>query len=150
MIRTVLTFLAIAGCGDTVSTPAAFPADYKASYVQVRPCRSSSDHDLHHVRVLADPLGLDPYSMRNAPFPVGSVILKEEYDIGDSNCTGALTDYTVMVKLAAGSSPATLDWHWQRVDSGRNVVSDDEPHCYTCHKMCGVPPDGYQGTCEVP
>lgn len=142
---------AIGGCGgggpDETSL---FPADYAASYVQVRPCRSSPDHDLNHVRVLADPAAMVPYQMRDRPFPTGAVVLKEEHDLSDDSCTGPIRSFTVMVKLPAGSAPAALDWHWQKVDANRGVVTDNEPRCYSCHTSCGVPPDGYLATCSAP
>jgi hypothetical protein len=148
-MRAVL-FTVLVGCSGGSSAVPLFSADYASSFVEVRPCRGSTDHDLNHVRVLADPVGLDAYAMRTVPFPTGSVILKEEYDPADATCQGPVMSWTVMVKLALDSSPTTLDWHWQRVDMGRNVVTDNDPRCSACHKRCGVPPDGYAGTCEVP
>ncbi|HEY0989935.1 MAG TPA: cytochrome P460 family protein [Kofleriaceae bacterium] len=126
-----------------------FPTDYASSYVTVRSCRASGDHDLNHVRVLADPLAAEAYMRRDRPFPTDAVVLKEEYEFSDDTCTGPVKQWTAMVQLAAGTSPSTLDWHWQKVNGG-NVVSDNEPRCYGCHATCGVPPDGYRGTCAVP
>jgi len=145
-----LAILAVCACGGNGTETSLFPADYSSSYVQVRGCRSSGDHDLNHVRVLADPSAADAYRMRDRPFPAGAVVLKEEYDFSDDTCTGPIQQWTVMLKLAAGASSATLDWHWQKVDVHRDVVTDNEPRCYGCHATCGVPPDGYQGTCAVP
>jgi len=144
-----LTVLAVCACGGD-GAEAVFPADYAASYVQVRPCRSSPDHDLNHVVVFADPSAMVAYRMRDQPFPVGAVILKPEYDFSDDTCGETIKQWTVMVKLAAGSSASTLDWHWQKVDAHGHVVTDNEPRCYGCHASCGVPPDGYLGTCSVP
>lgn len=141
----------IAACGGTDEGPEpAFPANYASTYAEVRNCRPSGDHDLNNVRVVADPAAFGPYSRRDAAFPVGAVVIKEEYDFGDSTCTGAVRQWTVMERLAEGSSPATLDWRWQRVDAARKVVEEDEPRCIGCHTVCGVPPDGYFGTCELP
>lgn len=143
-----LTF-AVGACGTDSPAPI-FRTDYAASYTKVRDCRASADHDLNNVLVLADPLALEPYQMRDRPFPTGAVVLKEEYDFSDVTCTGPIKLWTVMVQLAPGSSPATQDWHWQKVDAGRGVVTDNEPRCYSCHATCGVPPDGYLGTCSMP
>jgi len=55
-----------------------------------------------------------------------------------------------MRKLAAESSPGTLDWSWQQVDEDRVVVDEDPPRCIGCHTGCGVAPDGYDGTCAIP
>jgi hypothetical protein len=147
--RVVAALTALAACGGSDEAPL-FPADHAASYVEVRGCRPSGDHDLNHVRVLADPAAADAYRLRDRAFPVGAVVLKAEYEFSDDTCTGPVQLWTVMVRLAAGSAPTTLDWRWQKVDADRNVVSDDEPRCYGCHTACGVAPDGYQGTCAVP
>lgn len=127
-----------------------FAADYEASYVEVRNCRASGDHDLHNIRILADPDALAPYEGRTAPFPVDAVVLKEEFDFGDATCEGPIVQWTVMRKLEAESSPGTLDWSWQQVDADRVVVAEDLPRCIGCHTGCGVAPDGYDGTCAIP
>ncbi len=129
---------------------ALFPADYASTYVEVRDCRRSGDHQLNFVRVLADPAAAGPYLDRQDPFPEGAVVLKEERDPADESCAEAITRWTVMVKLAEGTSTETLDWRWQDLDADRNVVGEDVPLCYGCHSSCGVAPDGYDGTCAVP
>jgi hypothetical protein len=128
----------------------AFPEDYAATYTEVRNCRQSGDHDLNVIRILADPAALAAYRDRAEPFPVGSVVLKEEFEFGDTTCSGPIKQWTVMEKLEVGSSPDTLDWAWQTVDADRNVVDEDLPQCIGCHTGCGVAPDGYDGTCAVP
>ena len=136
--------------GPSDSGPApSFPADYASSYTEVRDCRGSTEHEFANVRVLADPDALAPYQGRDADFPVGSVVLKEEYDFEDTECTGAIIRWTAMQRLATGTSPDTLDWSWQDVEPSRRVKSVDEPRCIGCHTTCGVPPEGYQGTCTV-
>jgi hypothetical protein len=76
--------------------------------------------------------------------------LKEQYDESDTTCSGQILEYTVMQKLAPGSSPATLDWTWQKADENVNELTTDLQKCIACHTMCGVGPDGYAGTCTVP
>ena len=127
-----------------------FPEDYAASYTEVRNCRGSGDHDLHNIRILVDPSGRQAYEGRAEPFPEGAVVLKEEHDFGDTACSGEILQWTVMRKLAAGSSPDTLDWAWQTVDADRTVVDEDLPRCIGCHQSCGVAPDGWDGTCAIP
>jgi hypothetical protein len=134
------------GGGD----PPLFPADYGETYQQVRNCRPSVEHGPIRVRVLADPGALGPYNTRTAPFPVGAVLLKEEYQERDLDCSKAIVQYTVMQKLAAGSAPATLDWSWQTVDAKHHAVVEDIKRCTNCHTDCGKPPEGYDGTCTVP
>lgn len=137
--------------GDDVGDAPFFPADYASSYTEVRDCRGSGDHDLNMVRMLADPVAVGPYQGRDAPFPVGAVVIKEEYEFGDMVCSGPIKQWTVMKRLAEGSSPETLDWAWQRVDSERNVVGVDTPRCIGCHTGCGTEEmGGYEGTCAHP
>ncbi|MEZ4384951.1 MAG: cytochrome P460 family protein [Nannocystaceae bacterium] len=138
--------------GDDASAGEApdFPENYADDYVEVRDCRGSGDHDLHTIRILADPAALAPYQDRGAPFPVGAVVLKEEYEFGDLECAGPIVQWTVMRRLAPGSAADNLDWAWQRVDPQRQVVDSDAPRCVGCHQGCGAAPDGYEGTCAVP
>lgn len=140
--------LAAAGCGDGPAP--LFPEDYAETYTEVRDCRQSGDHDLHMIRVLADDVALDTYADRSAPFPAGATVIKEEYDFGDFDCTGPIVQWTVMQKLDEGESPERLDWEWQTVDADRFVTEDDPQRCANCHQGCGVPPDGFDGTCTVP
>ncbi len=141
--------MALGACGgDDVA--AAFPADYAATYQEVRDCRGSADHDLRLIRVLADPAARAPYLARDAAFPVGAVLLKEEYDFGDPTCNGPIMQWTVMQRQGDGGDPLHLGWAWQRVDPDRRVVAADDSRCFGCHASCGEPPDGYLGTCAVP
>jgi hypothetical protein len=142
--------LALACGSDEPSGPApAFPADYAASYVEVRDCRLSGEHELSPVRVFADPDSADAYSNRDEEFSEGAVLVKAEYDFSDPSCEGEIQRWTVMLRDAERSSADTLDWYWQDVDAGRNVVSENDSRCVGCHTGCGVPPEGYQGTCSV-
>ena len=141
-----------ASCSGSEEEPGpepVFPASYAASFSEVRDCRGSTEHDFMRVRVLADPAAVGPYQGRDADFPVGSVVLKEQYDFADTSCSGSIVRWTVMQRLAEGSSPETLDWYWQDVDASRRVISENASRCVGCHTGCGVPPDGYEGTCTV-
>lgn len=156
--RTCLLLLAfglLTGCpgddgDDDDGVEPDFPADYADSYVEVRDCRGSGDHDLNTIRILASPTALEPYQGRVEPFPVDAIVLKEEYEFGDLTCSGPIKQWTVMRRLETGSSPETLDWAWQRVDVGRNVLDQDKPLCIGCHQGCGMAPEGYDWTCAMP
>ena len=124
-----------------------FPADYAASYVEVRNCRPSGDHNLSLVRVLADPDTASAYLERDQGFEVGALLVKAEYDFADTECQGDIVRWTVMRRLLEGSSADTLDWDWQDVDAARRVASTNDSRCIGCHTGCGVPPVGYLGTC---
>jgi hypothetical protein len=146
-IRWVLGCLALA-CGDEPAREQPlFPADYASSYVEVRNCRASTDHDLTRVRVLAAPDTAAAYMGRDEPFDPGALVLKAEYDYADTSCEGEIASWTLMRRLVEGSSPQTLDWEWQDVDADRRVVSTNDSRCVGCHTACGMPPGGYQGTC---
>lgn len=145
-----LACIAASGCADDGGGGPVFPEDYLATYTEVRDCRQSGDHDLNRIRVLAGPNAVDAYVNRDQPFPVGAVVLKEEYDFADSTCSGAIKQWTVMQKREANSAPEQLDWFWQRVDSERNVVGEDTPRCYGCHTGCTPAMGGYDHTCTVP
>lgn len=167
MIRAVVLTLVVAGaagCSDDdggspvdAAPPDAaaeplFPVDYASTWTQVRDCRPSSSHDFHLIVIWADPEAAAPYLDREAPFPVGSVVLKEEYEIGDTECEGDIVQWTVMKRLEAGSAPdEQLDWHWQKVDELGQIVSENESRCFGCHDDCdGDPTDSYENTCAEP
>lgn len=138
------------GSPAPATTTTAFPADYRASYTEVRNCRQSNEHDLNRIRVLADPTAIEPYRKRTSPLPVGAVLLKEEFDTADTACSGPVKQLTVMKRLAAGSSPSALDWQWERVDPSRNVLGKDTPRCIGCHKGCTPEAGGFEFTCTEP
>jgi hypothetical protein len=149
-MRRWLLLVLLAACGtDQLPAPEQplFPADY--AYADVRTCRMSLDHNFKMVHVFADEISQDAYMLRDRPFPTGSTILKEEHAGSDSDCTGPILSWTVMMKLDDGTSSRTLDWKWQRVDANREVITEDENQCASCHATCD-PPDGYLGTCAAP
>ncbi len=137
-------------CSSDATAPAEFPADYAATYTEVRNCRLSVDHDMENVRVLASPSALAPYMNRTDPFPLGAIVLKEQYDRLDTSCSGTILDYSVMVRVAKGNGPDLQDWDWQHVSADHSVISEDIGRCTRCHKDCANQGVGYAGTCEQP
>jgi hypothetical protein len=158
MMRAILfgSVVVLGAChGGTPASMPILPVDYATTYTQVRPCRSSTDHDLDNVTVFADPTSLEPYQMRDNPFPEGSVVVKPQYSPNDTSCGGPIIQWTVMQKLATGSSPNTDDWHWQRITAQRKVITDNDITCINCHADCGGPNSsdnvyGYLYTCSAP
>lgn len=148
------SLVVVAGCGDdTQVAPDAeislVPADY-SSYTEVRDCRTSADHLLMKIRILADPTIQDAYLNRNAPFPVGGILIKEERDAADTTCTGPIENWSIAVKLPEGSAPRQLDFVWQRVRVRDNaVITEDETRCASCHSNC-IPPDFFGYACADP
>lgn len=151
----VLTLL---GCGSpdgpadagTDAGPPLFPADYAETYTELRNCRSSGDHNLNRIRILVSPDGVNAYTSREVDFPPGAIVIKEEHDFADEDCTGPVTLWTVMKRLPTGESPQTLDWEWQSVDADSTVLDVNTQGCVNCHTGCGSPPDGHDGTCALP
>jgi hypothetical protein len=124
----------------------AFPKNYRDTYVEVRSCQASGDHNLNHVRVLANPRAAAAYRQRNDHFAEGDVVVKEEFDFSDSACSGAITRWTAMLRSDKAVAEAQ-GWRWQTVDSSWHVVETNGTTCVGCHASCGLPPDGYEGTC---
>jgi hypothetical protein len=143
-MRAVAVVLVAACAGG--GTPL-LPEDYAATFTEVRDCRRSADHDLRHIRILADDDALGPYTERLTPFPPGAFIVKEEFDFADDACAGPLLEWTVMQRRTDATN---LGWIWQRLAADRTVVTEDEDRCIGCHSDCGKPPDGYDSTCAVP
>lgn len=145
-----IAFLSVSACsGDAGGPTALFPPDYAATYQEVRACRMSIEHGFVRIRVLASPDALSPYQGRTAPFPTGSIVLKEERSADDTACTGPVSNFTVMEKLDVGADPAMLDWAWQETDGALHVRSKDVSPCSACHQSCAAP-GGYDHTCTVP
>lgn len=135
--------------GSEAKEAAFFPENYQQSYVEVRGCRKSGDHDLAFVRVLADEDAAGPYLDRTSEFSEASVVLKEEYDFGDATCSGELLGWTAMRRNAAATEQ--LGWDWQRVSSQRTVTASSTGRCQSCHAACtGSPGVGYVYTCTEP
>lgn len=148
-----LVALAVA-CGDNhvppdAGPPAIFPADYAATYQEVRNCRFGLDHDLMRIRIVASPDAMATYTSRTGEFPTGAILVKEEYDGGDVDCIGPITRFSVMQKVDPDTAPETLDWTWQRVDADRRDITESVRRCVQCHTDCGQPPEGYGWTCSM-
>ena len=142
-----LVMVWLARCGGDIGEEALFPADYATSFTEVRACRKSIDHS-PHVRVFADAAAAGPYVTRDARFPVGAVIVKEDY--ADAGCT-QLKSLAVMRREPAGYDPEVGDWHWQRVSPDGTVIDDGRvTGCRSCHIRCDPGPHGFDFTCAAP
>lgn len=141
-----LALLLVGACSAVGAGDPALPEDYATTFTEVRDCRRSADHDLRHIRILVDADALAPYTDRLAPFPPGSVVVKEEYDFADDACAGDLLEWTVMLRRTDATN---LGWIWQRLDADRKVLTEDQDRCIGCHSLCN-PPDGYEFTCALP
>lgn len=127
----------LGGC-PPADTPAVFPADYAASYVEVRDCRRSPDHELAFIRVLTSPGAADTYRTQTGTFAEGAVVLKEEF--ADPDCTD-LEGFSVMAREGGA-------WRWQTVTAERRVLEDGAlPRCIACHSACDPQ---FEQTCALP
>ena len=148
MSRAVLALALVACGGGDGGDPPVFPENYAATYQMVRTCRNSLEHDLRRITVWVAPDALTPYQGQTDPFPVGAIVLKVEHDDNDQTCSDPPIGYTVMQKLAAGST--NLDWTWFEYDGDRDVIATPPASCVSCHKNCEAPPDGFDATCTQP
>ena len=112
-----------------------FPADYRQTYIEVRDCRFSTEHGGVSIRVLANPISAGPYLRLENPLPVGSIIVKEEYDGPDCSNDAELVVWRPMRKEAPGFDTDDGDWAWQWVDApSRSVRYNDKETCIGCHR----------------
>jgi hypothetical protein len=120
---------------DVAPVASLLPADY-ATFQTVRDCRNSIDHDLNRILIKAAPSIAPIYLGGPFPFPMGTVIVKEEFS--DPGCTTRV-GYTLMRKEASGTAPQYGDWHWQKLDVSGRVLLDGAgvvapvARCASCH-----------------
>jgi hypothetical protein len=133
--------LLVPACSDPPDTPTSLvPAGYTTRFVQVRGCRNTIEHlasatsgaATSHIRVVINPEAAAAYRAGAATLPVGTLVIKEEFD--DPDCR-TVTGFTVMRKEPAGYDPAHGDWRWQRVRARDSAVLEDGTvqRCWSCH-----------------
>jgi hypothetical protein len=110
-----------------------FPADYHSTFTEVRDCRFSISHDGASIRVFANEIATRPYLDGDDPLPVGSILVKEEYDGSACEEDGEIVRWRAMRKEEPGFDDEDGDWHWQWVASGGTVRFDDKSTCIGCH-----------------
>ena len=109
-----------------------FPADYAQTFLEVRGCRFSTEHEGHYIRVLADPASAGPYRANQSPLPNGTTIIKEEYSSPDCR-PQSLVRWSVMKKTTPGFDAGGDNWRWQRVATDGTVLVDGKQTCLGCH-----------------
>ena len=117
-----------------------FPANYRATFTEVRDCRLAIEHNGAMIRVLTNDIATEPYRRNQNPLPVGSIVVKEEYDGLDCSNDAELKRWTAMRKEMPDFDPADGDWSWQRVEAPARQVSCNTKTCpgfvcLTCHKQ---------------
>lgn len=109
-----------------------FPTDYAQSFVEVRGCRFSTEHEGYTIRVLTDPASAEAYRTHQSSLPAGTTVVKEEYNTPDCR-PGSLVRWSVMRKDSPGFDAAGDRWSWQRVAADRTVLVDGKQTCIGCH-----------------
>jgi hypothetical protein len=123
------TLLACQGEGEDHAGDG-LPAGYPEGFVEVRGCRTSVEHGLVRIRILAPAAAAPAYDRGPYPLPRGTVIVKEEFE--DPACASR-TGFALMHKDgAAAARPG--GWSWQRLDQrGAILESGALPACSSCH-----------------
>jgi hypothetical protein len=121
----------------TMAIDPIFPADYRDTYIEVRDCRLGIEHGGEMIRVLANPIAAQPYLKLQNPLPVGSIVIKEEYDFSATDCSDPtkIMSWSAMRKETPGFDPIDGDWHWQRVAApSRSIICAAKDDCpgFTC------------------
>jgi hypothetical protein len=146
------------GCqGPSGPEPVFTLEEVERDFVEVVRCRQSHEHELHHVRVLADPDAAEIFERCVLSglggrcdvdrFDTGAVFVKYEYDWADCDPSD-FVGYTASLRLEDGDYPEGRDWHWQRLTPALDVVEDGAPaRCIQCHINHCDPPDGLDMRC---
>lgn len=147
----LLLSIASGGCEDAPSSPDsdsdAITVELISTWAEMRDCRHSHEHELRFIRVLANPEAELPYAELSpaTPYPVGSRLIKLEYD--DDACSDLL-GYTLLEKLEPGALPEAGDWNWVELDTELRVMEQGAlPGCINCHAVHCHPPFGFDLTC---
>ncbi|UJR85687.1 hypothetical protein [Sandaracinus amylolyticus] len=137
-----LVALLFVGCPEPEPVAPVFPADYASTFLEVRDCRRSPEHELAFIRVLASPDAAGVYTSRTGSFPVGAVIVKEEH--ASEGCDDPI-GWTAMRREDGDA------WRWQEVAPDRVVIEDGAiARCAGCHARCVAPDHGFEQTCAEP
>lgn len=83
-----------------------------------------------------DPTGFlgGVHASASYPYPEGTILLKESFSNEAALDARRNVELTVMIKLAAGQSPATGDWEYVRPDDARGTGDSGlATFCRDCH-----------------
>ncbi len=124
----------------TVALEPIFPANYRDTFTEVRDCRLAIEHNGAMIRVFTNDIATEPYRRNQNPLPVGSIVVKEEYEGLDCSNPAELRRWTAMRKEMPGFDAADGDWSWQRLDAPSRTVTCNTKTCpgfvcVTCHRQ---------------
>ncbi len=110
-----------------------FPANYRATFVEVRNCRNSIEHGAV-IRVWVNAIGADAYLADENPLPAGTIVVKEEFAGANCDNDADLEFWSAMRKQTAGFDPGAGDWRFQEVAApARTITLDGKAICIACH-----------------
>ncbi len=110
-----------------------FPADYRDTFTLVRDCRLSIEHGGVMIQVWANEVGAQAYLDEDNPLPVGTIVVKDEYEGTDCETEADFGRWRAMRKEEPGFDPDDGDWAWQWVNPDRSVLFNDKSTCISCH-----------------
>ncbi len=111
-----------------------FPANYREAFTEVRDCRNSNGHSAT-IRVYVNAIGVEAYLADANPLPVGTIVIKEEFEGTACSDDSELVFWRAMMKESAGFDPDDGDWRWQMVSApDSDFVLDTKSTCIACQK----------------
>lgn len=135
----------LAGCSaeQPASKPLVFERDVRASYTEVRACRSPGEHsglNAFTVWVSKDAAAAFSSIWQTPPaldrMPAGTVVVKEVYS--GTTCDKGQVERWVAMRKEPGFAPGHGDWHWQEVSGGGTLKEDGQGDtCVGCHRGAG-------------
>lgn len=153
--RWLVVLVAVTGCEPEDGPTSLLSDDWRSTYLEVRGCRASPDHDLEHVALWMDPASkvkwdtcVDAFpeggSTCTEGFPEGATFVKPQYL--DGACTQLLR---ISIAKKDRRFAETGGWHWQEIafDGERESITKDgaQPRCVGCHATC----DGFDQRCYM-
>jgi len=115
-----------------VEIDVAFLQDY-TNWELVKKDLASPAHNNAIKDVYVNSVGLDVFKSGTVPYPVGSIIVKENY-ANESGVKGSLAALTCMVKMEPGYDPENGDWAY--VNTGPDKAATEKGKvamCSSCH-----------------
>jgi hypothetical protein len=121
-------------------TPSPLATNFRATFVKVNRQRFASrghSNERFDVDIFVNPEGQEAYNASTGDVPVGTTLVKEQFE---RNASGSATgerpaSIMVMTKREAGYDPAHGDWRWTALNSRGEVVADGKlDRCTQCHK----------------
>lgn len=116
--------------------PAEIVRDYKDWKLASSAPAAPGFHGERYLVTRVNAVGYDAYTEfrdENVEIPAGTLISKESFDVADNGSAKAGPLF-IMQKVAAGTSPETMDWYYMMISpSGAPVAVNVITACSECH-----------------